>query len=313
MLLAIGAFVALIVTVAAVDRFQQDEHPPTEVAGLIWQVRTAFNRIQDLEATLQVTDESHPAESVRMKLRYVKGPPSVLSMRHVPPQAAGENLFTSSVRDETFTIENDRLFHYIPSEDIIVSKRWPGVPLVMIGLGIFDISQLRSDWLNGEADIRILQDISGFTGLPFETSITDLYSFSHSPAIPFDLFSIHELQLLQSYSLWFSFCPELQDGGSQLSLGLAQSFDAETGNSIRGSHILEVRNSDTKELLRMIWIDRETYLVQKVVTFKNGQKGAAILVQLITINQGLTEDDVITPSDVEGFPLPQPGVENIRG
>ena len=304
-LLAIGAFLALIVTVVAVDQFQQEEYPPTEVEGLIWQVSTAFNRVRDLEATLQVIDESRPAETVRMKVRYIKGPPSVLSMRYVPPQDASEDSFISSVRDETFTIQNDQLFHYMPSEDIIVSKRWPGVPLAMIGLGIFDISQLQSNWLAGRTDIRILQDISGFSGLSFETSVSGLYSFSYSPAVPSDLFSIHELPLLQSYSLCFSFCPEFQEGGPQLSLGLAQSLDAETGNSIRGSHILEVRNSDTKDLMQMIWIDRETYLIQKVVTFKNGKRSATLLVQLMTIDQGLTEADVTPP--------PQAGVENIRG
>ncbi len=55
----------------------------------------------------------------------------------------------------------------------------------------------------------------------------------------------------------------------------------------------------------MIWIDRETYLIQKIVTFKNGQRSTTFVVELITINQGLTESDVITP--------PQEGAENIRG
>jgi len=305
LLLAIGAFVALIVTVAAVDQYLLDEHPPTEVEGLIWQVENAFNHIQDLEATLRVTNESQPAENVRMKVRYVKGPPPVLSMRYVPPQDSSGNLFIASVRDETFTIENDQLFHYLPSEDIIVSKRWPGVPLVAIGLGIFDMTQLRTDWIAGRTEVKILQNISGFTGSPFATSVSLLESFSHAPIVPSDQFSAQGLPSSQSYSLCFSLCPEFQEGAPQFSLGLAQSLDAETGNSIPGSYVLEVRDSDTQDLLRMVWIDRETYLIQKVVTFKNGHRSATLLVQLMTIDQGLTEADVITP--------PQAGVENIRG
>ncbi|MCK4571275.1 hypothetical protein KAT84_04905 [Candidatus Bipolaricaulota bacterium] len=306
LLLAIGVFVALIVTIAAVDQYLLDEHPPTEVEGLIWRVENAFNRIQDLEATLQVTDESRPAENVRMKVRYVKGPPPVLSMRYVPPQGASEDLFISSVRDETFTIENDQLFHYIPSEDIIVSKRWPGVPLVRIGLGIFDIAQLRSDWLAGNTEIKILQDIPGFSGIPFATSLSVLDSFSNTSTVPFAHFSAPVVpSSSQSYALCFSFCPDIQVGEPQVSLGLTQSLFANNGSSIPGSHILEVRDSDTKDLLRMVWIDRETYLVQKVVTFKNGQRSSTLLVQLITIDQGLTKAEVVTP--------PQAGVENIRG
>lgn len=304
-LLALGVFVAAIVTVAAVDRYLLEEHPTTEVEGLIWRVENAFNRIQDLEATLQVTNESQPAENVRMKVRYVKGPPPALSMRYVPPQDASEDLFVASVRDETFIVQNDQLFHYLPSEDIIVSKRWPGVPLVAIGLGVFDMTQLRTDWIAGKAVIKILQNISGFTGFPFAISLSNLESFSHTSTVSSDFFSAPGLRSPQSHSLCFSFCPEFQEGGRQLSLGLAESLDAETGSSIPGSYILEVRDADTLDLVRMVWIDRETYFIQKVVTFKDGQRSATLLVQLIMIDQGLTQAEILTP--------PQAGVENIRG
>ena len=90
-----------------------------------------------------------------------------------------------------------------------------------------------------------------------------------------------------------------------MSLGLAESLDAETGSSIPGSYILEVRDADTLDLVRMVWIDRETYFIQKVVTFKDGQRSATLLVQLIMIDQGLTQAEILTP--------PQAGVENIRG
>jgi predicted secreted protein len=88
-------------------------------------------------------------------------------------------------------------------------------------------------------------------------------------------------------------------------MGFAQSMLAGSGSSIQNSHVLEVRDAQSKDLLRMIWIDRKTYLIQKIVTFKNGQRSATITVQLITIDAGLMESDVIAP--------PQDGVENIRG
>jgi hypothetical protein len=305
LLLALGAFVALIVTVAAIDQYLLNEHPPTEVAGLIWRVENAFTHVQDLEATLQVTNESLPTESVRMKVKYVKGPPTVLSMRYVPPQDTSEDLFIASVRDETFTVENDQLSHYIPSEDIVVTKRWPGVPLVTIGLGIFDVSQLRSDWQAGRTEIKILQSILGFSSFPFADSTTITDTFTQSLTVSYSPFADASAQFPDPYALRFSFDPKPADSEDQLTLGLAETLYAEPATFIPGSHVLEVRDAASKDLLRMIWIDRETYLIQKVVTFKDGQRSATLLVQLMTLDQGLTAADVITP--------PQAGVENVRG
>ncbi len=303
LLLAIGGFVALIVTVVAVDQYLLDEHPATEVDGLLWRVENAFNHIQDLEATLQLTNESDPWNVVRMKVRYVKGPPAALSARYVLPQDAEDNMFVSMVRDETFTIEGDQLAHYIPSEDIVVSKRWPGVPLVAIGLGIFDVSSLREDWTAGETEIRILQDISGFSGLGIDTAVSLIESFTQPPTALSDLFSPQEPTL---YELGFSFCPTVDEDIYASNLGLGQVLDAQAvGSSIPGSYILEVRDASSQNLLRMIWVDRETFLIQKVVTFTDGQRSATLLVQLMTVDQGLTTEDIIT--------APQAGVVNIRG
>jgi hypothetical protein len=304
-LLAIGAFVALIVTVAAIDQYMLNQHPPTEVAGLLWRVENAFTGVSDLEATLQITDEEWPAESIKMKVQYVKGPPSALSMRYVPPLDATESPFVASVRDETFTVENDQLFHYIPSEGIIVSKRWPGVPLVAIGLSIFDLTQLRSDWLAGKTEITILQNISGFSTIPFAASLWIGDTFSHIPLGASTVFSDHAEQVANSYSLYLPFDPEAYESEYRLGVRLADSLGAGQDTSIPGSHVLEVRDATTKDLVRMLWIDRETYLIQKVVTFKNGQRSATLLVQLMTVDQGMTPADIITPRQV--------GVENVRG
>ena len=303
-LLAIGAFVALIVTVAAVDQYLLDEHPPTEVDGLIWRVENAFNRIQDLEATLQVTSEYQPAENVRMKVRYIKGPPSLLSMRYVPPQDADEELFIAAVRDETFTVQNDQLFHYLPSEDIVVSKRWPGLPLVSVGLGIFDVGQIRADWLAGKTNVRILQNIAGFSGFSFAPRITGFDSFSQPPNATEDVFSGLDLPS-QTYTLCLSLCPIEAEERPMISLRIAQTIGLENQGTLPSSYILEVRDAATANLVRMVWIDRDTYLIQKVIVFENGQRSATLLVQLLTVDQGLTESEVIPP--------PQIGVENVRG
>ena len=311
-LLALGGFLALIVTVVAVHQFSLDQHPVTDIAGLLWRVENAYDSVQDVEATLHVTDESLPGEYVRVKVKYVKGPPPVLSMRYVPPEDVGDGQFLSSVSDETFIIKNDQLSHYIPSEDVMVSKRWPGFPLVDIGRGFFDLTQVESDWDDGKIEIRILQDV-GFSEIPSTEWLSILKPFTYTP-VPYDprysslvQFSALDEPESKSYALCFAFCDDIQveEGELQSTIGFAPSQFAGSGSAIQPSHILEVRDADSKELLRMIWIDRETYLIQKIVTFKNGQRSTTFVVELITINQGLTESDVLTP--------PQEGAENIRG
>jgi len=303
-LLALGTFVALIVTVVAIHQSSLDQHPITEVGGLIWRVGDKFDRIQDLEVTLQVTDESRPGEYVKFKIKYVKNPTPVLSMRYVPPEDVSEDVFMSSVGNETFSIKNDQLSHYIPSENVTVSKRWPSISLVHIGLGFFNLSQVKVDWEAETTEIRILQD-PGFSEIPSATSLSlGVKSFSYT-ANPFDRISGLEPQGSESYALCFSFCPDLQVEDPTSSVGFAQSLFEYSGGTLQDSHILEIRDAQSKALLRMIWIDPATLLVQKIVTFRDGERSTTFLVQSITIDQGLIESDVITP-------LPD-DVLNIRG
>jgi outer membrane lipoprotein-sorting protein len=43
----------------------------------------------------------------------------------------------------------------------------------------------------------------------------------------------------------------------------------------------------------MIWIDRRSFLVQKVVFYANGERERTIRVDEVTLNQGLTADEVL--------------------
>ena len=58
-LLAIGVFVALIVTVAAVDQYLLDEHPPTEVDGLISRIKSemTIDELRKLASTLSEAND----------------------------------------------------------------------------------------------------------------------------------------------------------------------------------------------------------------------------------------------------------------
>ena len=84
LLLTLGLFMGLIVTVAAVNQYLLDKHPPTEVDGLLWRIENALDRVRDLEATIQITQEAFPGDTLRIKVLYVKGPPPTLSMRSEP-------------------------------------------------------------------------------------------------------------------------------------------------------------------------------------------------------------------------------------
>lgn len=304
LLFSLGAFAALILAVVAITQISLDQHPVTEVGGLIWRVGDEFDRIQDLEVTLQVTDESRPGEYVKFKIKYVKNPTPVLSMRYVPPEDVSEDVFMSSVGNETFSIENDQLSYYIPSENVSVSKRWPGMPLVDVGLGFFKLSQVEKDWEAGITEIRILQD-PGFSEIPSATSLSlGIESFTYT-ANPFDRIPGLEPQGGESYALCLSFCPDLQVEDPTLNVGFAKFLSEYNGGTLQNSYILEIRDAQSKDLLRMIWINPVTLLVQKIITFRNGERSTTFLVQSITIDQGLTESDVITPRPDD--------VLNIRG
>ena len=289
---AIGAFVALIVTVAAVDQYLLDEHPPTEVSGLIWRIENAFSRVRDLEAVLEITREHELDEPIRMVVRYLSGPIPALSVRYLRPDA---------VKDERFVIQNDQLSHYLPEENLIVIKRWVGVPLAAIGLAQLDLSGLRDDWTAGRVRIEIVQDAPGFTPDLFPSPVTVAASFAQ-PGTADSFFS--STFPADRYPIAFSFCAEFEaeDADPTIWEGLTSlGIPAVIGSS----YILEVRDSRSDELVRMIWVDRETFLIRKIVVFEDGNRSTTLLVERIDLDQGLTEEEILT--------LPTRGVETIRG
>jgi len=292
LILAIGLFVALIVTVAAIDQYLQEEHPPTEVSGLIWQIENAFKRIRDLEAVLEITKSRAPDEPIRMVVRYLSGPIPALSVRYLRPD---------SVKDERFVVQNDQLSHYLPEENLVVIKRWVGIPLSTLGLGILDLSSLKQDWTSGKVRIQVVQDVPGFTQNLFDEPLAVGTSFlAIEDDSPFSSsFSS------QGCPVAFSFCPTEKASDALYATSWGEISPLAAGSSIGGSYILEVRDSRSNELVRMIWVERDTYLIRKVVAFENGQRATTLHVERIDLDQGLTEEEIVN--------LPSRGVETIRG
>ena len=181
-----------------------------------------------------------------------------------------------------FTVENDLLSHVLPGENLIVVKRWVGLPLAAVGLAGLDLSQLKNEWNAGQLELQVLQNVPAFSSDAFSTSLTLAGTLTDS-----------------SPEILSSFCPSLcEPEASRLSFTSTAGSAIE--NAIRGEYILEARDAWTGELTRMIWIDRETYFVQKVVFFSDGQRDKTIQLQQIKTDQGLTAEDILTlPRDLE--------------
>jgi len=276
-LLGIGVFVGLMVIVATVDQYLLNEHDPREPEGLLWRSKTAFSRIKDLEAVLEVVDTEAEDRIFRMLVRLLNRPDPVMSVRYLDPVG---------MRDELFSVNRDLLSHYLPQENLIVIKRWIGLPLAAVGLASFNLSQVEKDWRAGKVRLRVIQDISGFSADLFQTSIVPAETISGCLRYPL-----------------FSICLNSQEV-DQFLPGFAGFEEGSLGGSIQGGYILEVTHARSGELLRMIWIDRESYLVRKIVFFANGKRATSLRVERITLDQGLTAEEILA--------LPR-GVEIIRG
>jgi len=289
--LAIGLFVTLIVAVAAIDEYLLQEHPPSQVGGLIWQVENAFSHVQDLETVLAFAEADSSADPIRVLVRYLGGPTPALSVRYLDPLG---------MKDQIFTVNHDLLSHYIPSANLVVIKRWVGFPLALLGLAGFDLSQLKAEWDAGDVDIRVLQSIAGFTTDLFASNIA--VSCSLSRHVDFAHFVTTTIDA--PFCCEATLCPMLASDESGITVGLAQITLAGDATSIEGSYILEVRDADTSALVRMVWIERDTFLIRKVVAFVDGRRESTIRVEWLIVDQGLTEEDILT--------LPR-GAETIRG
>ena len=280
--LAIGLFVSLIVATAAVDQYLLDEHPETEVDGLIWRVQNAYAQIKDMEAALELTDESR-SKAIRLVVHYVAGADSALSVTFTHEDEDSYK-YQDALREQVFTVERDLLSHYIPQENLVIVKRWVGLPLTEIALASFDLSGLQEGWRSGRLSMRILQDVPGFD--------TDLFP---SPL------SLSETIAGLRCPNRLSLCT---DTSEQVDPALRFSSTAElpsiTAGSIRGGFILEVREASTGELSRMIWIARDTYMIEKILFFVGGQRSASIRVERMTRDQGTTPEEVLTlPLDAD--------------
>ncbi len=271
-LLAIGVFTSLVVAVAGVHQYLLEQNPPSEAGGLLWRAENALAAAQDLQIEVSSIDHQASDAAVRMIVRVLVRPIPALSIVYTEPEA---------LAGQIVVVQNDLLSHYLPAADMLVVKRWSGIPLAAVGLAGLDVSRLRTAVTQGTMTARVIEDIADIS------SIGSGASFSLGPAdattsggVPGD--SV--------------FAPSL--------LGFAPSLAADAATPTRRSHVIEVRDAATGNLVQVLWIDRGTYFVRKVTYYHGDRLARTIEVERLLINQGLTSEDVLA--------VPRAGV-TVRG
>jgi hypothetical protein len=280
-LLGMGLFVALIVGVVSVDQYLLDEHNPMEPAGLLWRVQTAFSRVKDLEAVIQATQSEQTESTVTMRVWYLSTPQPTLRVRYLDPP---------SLEGEIYTVDRDLLTHYMPEDNLTVIKRWVGFPLSQLGLGSLNVSALESEWRSGKVTLRVSQNSPQFESFSFPDALCVEQTISgRREAEPFSL------------------CMQGTPPAGAIAITASISgVDHDTSvNAIPGGFILKVYDAATGRLTRMLWIDRETFLVKQIVLFSpDGKRTTSLYTSQLILNQGLSAQELLL--------LPR-GTEVIRG
>lgn len=261
-LVAVGLFASLVVAVAGVNHYLLEQHPPSEASGLLWRAENALSTAQDLRIDLSTTEYSGSPVTVRMVVRAIVAPVPALSVQYTEPD---------SLAGQIVTVQNDLLSHYLPQDDLVVVRRWSGVPLAAVGLAGLDVSRLRAEIQQGTVTARVVDDIPSLSS----DSPRAAFAFAQ-PSIGVALSDDNPLSSA-SFSVPAS------------TFAASTSSDFET----QRSYIVEVTDAKSGQLAESLWIDRGTYFIQKVVYYSDGQRVRAIEVDRLLMNQGMTIDEVL--------------------
>ncbi len=267
-LLAVGLFTSLVVAVAGVNHYLLQEHPPSEASGLLWRAENALSKAQDLRMDLASTEYGDATTTVRMVVRAIVGPLPALSIQYTEPE---------SLAGRVTTIQNDLLSDYLPQQDLVIVRRWSGLPLAAVGLAGLDVSLLRTAVQKGTVTARVVDDTASLS------SAAPWGDF----ALPQTLAGTSSGDTVDATAVG-TFDPSL--------LGFAPSSLSGIDVLTRARYVIEVREAESGHLTEAIWIDRGTYFVEKVVYYQDDQQTRTIEVERLLMNQGLTVGDVlITP------------------
>lgn len=263
-LIAVGLFTSLVVAVAGVHQYFLEQNPPSVASGLLWRVENALSSAQDIEAEITSVDHGAPGLPVRMTLRVLVGPIPALSVVYTEP---------AGVAGQILVVQNDLLSHYMPQESLLVVRRWAGVPLAAVGLAGLDVSRLRAAIADGTVTARVVDDIASVSALGESAGI----SFTREgPALDAASALVSPRRVSEPSILQFT--PSLAPDPWA-----------------RGTYIVEVRDAKTGRLTQVVWVDRGTYFLRKILYYSDDRLTRTIEVERLLINQGLTQDVLTLP------------------
>jgi len=265
-LLAVGIFTSLVVAVAGVHQYLLQQHPPSEASGLLWRVENALSTAQDLEIDVSSTDRGAADVTARMTVRVLVSPIPILSVEYAEP---------AELAGQIVLVQNDLLSHYLPSDNLVIVKRWTGIPLAAVGLAGLDVSRLRDALAQSTVTARVLEDGTSLSTLARGADISftpDATALGASP-LGGDASTAPEPPSL-------AFAPTLAPDSAALEQ--------------RGTYTIEVRDAATGNLTEVVWVDRGTYFIRKILYYTDDQVERTIEVERLVINQGLGPEDLLT-------------------
>ena len=276
-LLGIGIFVGLIVTAVALDQAFLAKNDPMDPGGLIARTEAAFDRVKDLEIVLDVVSTGEEKDPLRMRVWYINGPDPAARILYLAP---------AELKGQVYTVDRDLLSHYLPQQNMTVIKRWAGFALSDLGLASFDLSGIEEEWRQGKVTLRVSQNIPRF----------DMHLFACDLLLT---------ETLAGCTQWDPFSISSGEKDTpRLSLSVS-GVTSNTGlNPIPGGFVLRVYAKGTGQILKMISIDRETFLVRQIVLFTDEERTTTIYASQVILNQDLNRDEILV--------LPR-GTEVIRG
>ena len=155
-----------------------------------------------------------------------------------------------------------------------------------MGLASFDLRGIEEEWKQGKVTLRVSQNIPRFDMQLFACDL--LLTETLAGCTQWDPFSI--------------------SSGEKDTPRLVPSVSGVTSNTglnpIPGGFVLRVYAKGTGQIVKMISIDRETFLVRQIVLFTDEERTTTIYASQVILNQDLNRDEILV--------LPR-GTEVIRG
>ena len=262
-LIALGIFVSVLVGLTTYTDYIEREHDPMDPGGLVWRTTAALAGIQDFDTRFEISDNTSDAAPIQLIVRYVAGLNPALYVQYVAPEAFS---------GEVFTVDGELLSHYIPREDTLVVQRWSDLPLAEVALVSQDLRGLIALQEQGQVDLRVLRDTTSGIDETFDLDIPVCTTISGTATVP----------ALTMFGL-----------PATPACGIALMNDALSEIAVPGGYILEVTDRETGELSQMVWIDEQTFLITKILQFKQGVLTTTIRLQRPTVNSGLTREEIL--------------------